>query len=66
MLTEALDDNNPVERQLGIKAGYYWMQLADVVIFFTDLGWSPGMLTAKKVAELLHKQTLEVSLNAPI
>lgn len=62
MLTDALDDNDPVERTLGIEAGLAWrhaqqpvfekgvlVQYVDVQhIFYLDLGWSSGMYLAKK------------------
>lgn len=63
MLTDALDDNNPVERAVGIKAGLAWRHArtpirssdGDIIgykpvthIFYVDLGWSEGMLFAKK------------------
>lgn len=38
-----LDDDDPVERGTGIKAGYVWGELADVVAVYSDLGVSPGM-----------------------
>jgi hypothetical protein len=43
-----LDDNDPAERALGITAGLEWARAADQVIFFTDLGWSRGMLEARE------------------
>jgi hypothetical protein len=45
LLTQAgvLDDNLPEERTLGIEAGFAWGPAADVVAFYTDLGWSRGM-----------------------
>ncbi len=60
MLTDALDDNDPVERSLGIEAGLAWrnacvldgsrLVVASRVlpIFYLDLGWSSGMYLAKK------------------
>ena len=38
-----LDDNDPVERALGIAAGHAWMPLADGVVFYIDHGVSVGM-----------------------
>lgn len=43
-----LDDAAPEERRLGIVAGYEWGEVADAVVFYTDLGWSPGMLAAEE------------------
>jgi hypothetical protein len=38
-----LDDTVPAERKLGIDAGHAWLAGADLVAFYVDLGWSPGM-----------------------
>lgn len=47
-----LNDNDPLERQLGIDAGLAWRGVADLVAFYVDLGWSNGMLAARKIHEL--------------
>lgn len=47
-----LDDLEPEERKLGIKAGHIWMAVADYVVFYVDLGYSNGMLEGLKSAEL--------------
>lgn len=41
-----LHDGNPEERKLGIEAGLAWTAHACCSIFFTDHGWSSGMLNA--------------------
>lgn len=41
-----LDDKNLRERELGIDAGFYWREVADETIFYTDLGVSSGMKLA--------------------
>jgi hypothetical protein len=38
-----LDDNNPEERDLGIRAGFAWRSAADVTVVYIDLGVTPGM-----------------------
>lgn len=43
-----LDDNLPEERAIGIEAGLRWGWHASRAMFYTDLGWSPGMLAAKQ------------------
>lgn len=43
-------DTIPEERTLGIACGYAWMKKADLIVFYTDLGWSNGMRMAKHVA----------------
>lgn len=44
--TQFLDDSIPEERNLGILAGLAWSRVADYHAFYTDRGWSNGMLTA--------------------
>lgn len=41
-----LRDNVPEERKLGIEAGLAWIDVADFSAFYTNYGWSPGMLKA--------------------
>jgi hypothetical protein len=55
MYTQALDDTIPEEREAGIRAGYEWMQHAEKVVFYEDLGWSPGMRQARLQAGALKK-----------
>lgn len=38
-----LNDNIESERNLGIKAGFLWREVADKTIFYTDLGMTEGM-----------------------
>jgi len=52
---QVLDDTDPEERTQGIFLGYQFMALADLVAFYTDLGWSRGMNAA-----LNHALTLNV------
>ena len=62
MLTDALDDDDPRERELGIHAGLAWRHARVPIrdsdgavighapvqhVFYIDLGWSRGMLLAK-------------------
>jgi hypothetical protein len=53
---QVYDDSAPAERQRGIDAGYEYMQVADIVAFYIDRGWSPGMIKALKVARLLGRK----------
>ena len=39
-----LNDNDPKERALGIKAGLAWGVFADATVVYTDLGTSDGMI----------------------
>ena len=41
-----LDDKDPDERSMGIAAGLAWLDVADRHVFYTDRGWSRGMLGA--------------------
>ena len=43
LLCDALKDDDPVERALGIKCGWAWAEKADAVVVYSDLGVSPGM-----------------------
>jgi hypothetical protein len=43
MLTAALDDLDPSERALGIRAGQVWGEKADAVVCYGDFGLSTGM-----------------------
>ncbi len=38
-----LDDADPVERELGIHAGFAWQNVAHVIAVYTDYGISGGM-----------------------
>lgn len=50
LYTQILDDNLPLERELGMAAGFAWMQVADFVVVYTDLGISEGMKAGIKQA----------------
>lgn len=43
LYTDVLDDNNEEERRLGIELGFAWLKAADLVAFYEDYGFSPGM-----------------------
>ena len=46
-----LDDLIPEQRAMGINAGLAWRRVADKAIFYNDLGYSGGMIAAKKIYE---------------
>ena len=50
-----LDDNDPVERDIGIKAGQRWLVVADIVVVYTDLGISSGMAMGIEAANNIKK-----------
>lgn len=41
-----LEDGVPEQRELGIAAGLAWRWAVDYQIFYTDRGWSRGMIAA--------------------
>lgn len=43
LYTQALDDENPKERRLGIEAGLAWGPVAHATVVYTDRGISSGM-----------------------
>lgn len=43
-----LRDNMPKERELGIKAGFYWREVAEKTVFYIDLGMTEGMVKGIK------------------
>jgi hypothetical protein len=45
-LVEVLEDDDPLQRQYGIKCGIAWGQHADLVAVYSDLGCSDGMKAA--------------------
>lgn len=50
LYTQFLDDNLPEDRALGIALGLAWREVADYSVFYTDRGWSGGMLAALHTA----------------
>lgn len=57
-----LRDEVHEERELGMGLGWHIMKHADRVVFYTDLGWSSGMLRGKVAANDARKQILERTL----
>ena len=46
-----LDDSNPIDRAVGIKAGLAWLKVADKSVVYTDRGITSGMEQGIKAAE---------------
>ena len=44
-----LEDSVPKERTKGINAGLAWLDVADLQVFYIDMGMSKGMLEAERV-----------------
>lgn len=57
LITGALDDDIPEERDLGIRAGYAWWKHAATIIFYVDYGMSPGMHKALQRAKTMQMAT---------
>ncbi len=55
LLTQVLDDTDPIQRDLGIRAGFAWREGATRV-FYVDFGWSTGML---KAVDDLHQAGID-------
>jgi hypothetical protein len=58
---DILDEHNPEERALGIKAGLAWRRVAELHVFYTDRGWSSGM---KGALTLIRKEGRPYRLRA--
>jgi hypothetical protein len=59
----ALDDDEPSQRDLGIKCGYEWWRAASLIAFYVDLGWSQGMIDAYRLARTKSIKTVTRSLD---
>ncbi|MEI9428674.1 DUF7768 domain-containing protein [Mesorhizobium sp. Cs1299R1N3] len=59
-----LDDDNPVERALGIDAGLAWRKVAEASVVYTDLGISSGMKYGIAAAEAAGRPVEYRSLEA--
>lgn len=54
MYTSCLDETNPQQRILGIECGFAWLaKAAQRHVFYTDNGWSLGMIKAYKLGHRL-------------
>ena|SRR3990167_2152619 len=61
-----LRDGVEAERELGITAGLEWRKVAELQVFYTDRGWSTGMLSAL-IQCLRESRPLELrALDGPI
>lgn len=56
--TQVLNDDIPKERELGIKAGLSWGDIADATIVYTDHGISNGMKLGIENAKI-NKRLIE-------
>jgi len=49
LYTQILNDSVEAERSLGIALGSAWLLEANLVAFYIDLGWSPGMIESLRL-----------------
>ena len=57
-----LDDDDPVERELGILAGLAWGEAAEETIACLDFGWSRGMQHGVQAAQVCNRPVREFRL----
>jgi hypothetical protein len=57
LITQVFDES-PSFREAGIAAGLAWQSQADLVAFYTDLGWSSGMERAMARCRELNLPTV--------
>ena len=60
LYTQVLDDLIPEQRKQGIESGLAWLPVADLHVFYVDLGWSKGMEAAYKIANLYYVEILTI------
>lgn len=53
----ALREEEPAERDLGIRCGYEWWRAASLIAFYLDLGASKGMMRAQGRARTMNIKT---------
>ena len=63
LLTQVLDDSDPVERAQGIAAGMAWIDECELVAVYEDRGVSEGMELAIEYAKKIGKPVKYRSLN---
>lgn len=59
LYTQTLNDSTTVERDLGVACGNHWGAVADLFAFYTDLGWSEGMVQSFKANVLVGGRRFE-------
>jgi len=60
-----LDDEIPVERELGIRAGFAWRTIAEMTVVYQDLGISRGMTYGIEHAHEIGHAVVYRSLGKP-
>lgn len=51
--TAFLNDQIPEQRKQGIECGFAWQNVAELVVFYADLGFSNGMKKAQERVDVL-------------
>lgn len=63
LYTQALNDFDPKQREIGMTAGFAWRETADATIVYDDLGISSGMQRgidhAKRIGQLIEFRKLD-------
>lgn len=65
MLTDALDDTIPEEREAGMEAGFAIQARTDLVVVYADLGISGGMVQGMERARATGLAVVERHLGQP-
>ena len=52
---QVYDDLDSAQREFGMRAGRVWLQAAELVVLYTDLGISNGMEAARDLARELGR-----------
>jgi hypothetical protein len=53
-----MDDLKSVEREMGIRAGFEWIEVADLTAVYTDLGVTSGMLRGIEIAARSNRKVV--------
>lgn len=66
LYTQILNDQIPEHRAAGMQAGFRWAELAEMRVFYIDLGMSQGMiegmLAAQQCGQVIRLRKLEKDL----
>lgn len=62
---QCLDEFNRIERFIGIQGNFIWTGLCDVIVVYTDLGFSKGMEAAIENSRGKHKEVIFRNLYKP-
>lgn len=60
-----LDDRDPDQRALGIKAGFAWNQHAHKTVVYTDIGITNGMMLGIEAAKIAGRPIEYRTLSRP-